>query len=113
VVLTRGTGIIKINGDEDFWKRWGIINDRMMAAQPFYLTKTCGVYDCHVAVQGGGLSGQAGAMRLAIARALYEANPSCSADLKQAMALYEDHRQRIPKTDAQPGAYARKSWSKR
>ena len=105
--------MFKVNGDEDFWKRWPIINDRMLAAQPFYLTGSCGIYDCFVGVKGGGPSGQAGAMRLAIARALFQANPSCSADLKKSMVLYEDVRKRIPKTDCQPAAYAKESWSKR
>lgn len=65
---------------------------RLVANQPFEVTGTAGKYDVIVNVNGGGLSGQAGAIRHAIARALVKADESLKADIKKAGFLTRDAR---------------------
>ena len=65
---------------------------RLVANQPFEVTGTMGKYDVIVNVHGGGLSGQAGAIRHGIARALVKADESLKAEIKQAGFLTRDAR---------------------
>ena len=65
---------------------------RLVANQPFEITNTMGKYDVVVNVHGGGLSGQAGAIRHAIARALVKADESLKAEIKKAGFLTRDAR---------------------
>ena len=65
---------------------------RMQIQQPLQLTETLGQYDVLATATGGGVSGQAGALRLGIARALVKANPSLRADLKKAGFLRRDRQ---------------------
>ena len=65
---------------------------RLVANQPFEITGTMGKYDVVVNVNGGGLSGQAGAIRHGIARALCKADESLKADIKKAGFLTRDAR---------------------
>ena len=65
---------------------------RLVANQPFEVTETLGKYDVVVNVHGGGLSGQAGAIRHGIARALVKADESLKADIKKAGFLTRDSR---------------------
>ena len=65
---------------------------RLVANQPFEITDTMGKYDVVVNVHGGGLSGQAGAIRHAIARALVKADESLKAEIKKAGFLTRDAR---------------------
>ena len=65
---------------------------RLVANQPFELTQTLGKYDVVVNVHGGGLSGQAGAIRHAIARALVKADESLKPEIKKAGFLTRDAR---------------------
>ena len=69
VYLKPGTGKMEINGHkpEDVLKR---MQSKMVVQQPFEATAMVGKFDCDVAVEGGGESGQTGAIRLGIARAL-------------------------------------------
>jgi small subunit ribosomal protein S9 len=92
VILRPGTGATWVNGRtiEEYFPRavW-----RTMAISPL---KTAGVedqYDLRVRVQGGGLSGQAGAVRHGIARALVDANPDLRVPLKREGFLSRDARQ--------------------
>ena len=62
--------VIKINGEEDVYHRWPLHYHRFEVLQPFLLTRTACKIDAYIAVRSGGLSGQAGAARLAIGRAL-------------------------------------------
>eukprot|EP00434_Breviolum_minutum_P018882 symbB.v1.2.016652.t3/scaffold1274.1/size127343/7 len=88
-VLVRGTGLFRVNGEQDMYHRWPQIYHRIDVCQPFKLTGTAGIYDVFVSVRGGGLSGQAGATRLAVSRALFQANPSCHDRLQRGFCLYE------------------------
>jgi small subunit ribosomal protein S9 len=83
VFLRQGKGGIKINSRslEDYFGRE---TARMIVLQPFDVTQTKGNYDIDVNVQGGGSSGQAGAIRHGITRALMEANPDFRTSLKKA-----------------------------
>lgn len=65
---------------------------RLVANQPFEVTNTMGKYDVIVNVHGGGLSGQAGAIRHGIARALVKADESLKAEIKKAGFLIRDAR---------------------
>ena len=65
---------------------------RMIIKQPFLLTNTLGKYDVNVNVQGGGVSGQAGAIKHGISKALLEVNQDFRAALKKAGFLTRDSR---------------------
>ena len=80
--------INKVNIEEYF--NLGVY--RLVANQPFEVTGTQGKYDVLVNVHGGGLSGQAGAIRHAIARALVKADESLKAEIKKAGFLTRDAR---------------------
>ncbi len=67
---------------------------RMVAAEPLRLTETEGQYDIVAKVTGGGVSGQAGALRLAIARALIDLDPELRPTLKRAGLLTRDAREK-------------------
>ena len=81
--LRNGTGNIVINGraiDEFFGRE----TSRMIVRQPLELTQTSEQFDVKVTVEGGGITGQAGAIRLGIARALVEYNDTLKSDLRKA-----------------------------
>lgn len=112
-VLVRGTGLFRVNGQQDMYHRWPQIYHRIDVCQPFKLTGTAGIYDVFVSVRGGGLSGQAGATRLAVARALFQANPNCHDRLQKGFCLLEDTRQKMSKMAGKPSAQASFVWGKR
>eukprot|EP00927_Polykrikos_kofoidii_P073950 TRINITY_DN69955_c0_g1_i1.p1 TRINITY_DN69955_c0_g1~~TRINITY_DN69955_c0_g1_i1.p1 ORF type:complete len:291 (-),score=42.05 TRINITY_DN69955_c0_g1_i1:111-983(-) len=112
-VLVRGCGNFKVNGETDMYEQWPLLYNRFEIMEPLKLTGTSGAYDVLVEVAGGGHSGKAGAVRLAIARALLEANPSCHDDLQRGYCLLEDTRQKMSKMPGKKGARASFTWSKR
>lgn len=112
-VIRRGTGLFRINGEQDMYARWPQIYNRMDVCQPFKLTGTAGQYDVFVEVRGGGLGGQAGATRLAVARALLQANPACHDRLQRGFCLLEDTRQKMSKQAGRAGARKGFPWTKR
>ena len=85
----------------------------MLIEQPLKLTDTLGKYDIYANVKGGGLSGQAGAVRLGIARALIKLDEECRPALKAAGLLRRDQRMKERKKPGQPGARKRFQFSKR
>mmetsp|Transcript_43507 Transcript_43507/g.59420 ORF Transcript_43507/g.59420 Transcript_43507/m.59420 type:complete len:108 (+) Transcript_43507:305-628(+) len=81
---------------------------------PFSLTKTAGQFDVWCTVKGGGLSGQAGAIRHGISRAVEKWNPyEFRSSLKRGGLLTRDPRQVEPKKAGQPKARKKKQWVKR
>ena len=86
---------------------------RMQIQKPLQLTETLGKYDVLATATGGGVSGQAGALRLGIARALVKANPDLRADLKKAGLLTRDPRIKERKKYGLAGARKRFQISKR
>ena len=110
--LKPGGGKIIVNDQpvEDYFK---IESSRTILAQPLVLTNTIGSYDVMVRVIGGGYSGQAGAIRHGIARALLLANPDLRRPLKKAGFIRRDARIKERKKYGQRGARARFQFSKR
>jgi small subunit ribosomal protein S9 len=92
VILRPGDGTTWINGRtiEEYFPR---ATHRTLATAPFRIAGLEGTYDLRVRVHGGGLSGQAGAVRHGIARALVEANPELRVPLKREGFLTRDARQ--------------------
>lgn len=91
VYLRSGKGTITING-RSFEEYIPSAAVRLDVLQPLELTETTNKFDILVNVFGGGLTGQAGAIRLAIARALMEVNPDYRATLKPAGLITRDPR---------------------
>jgi small subunit ribosomal protein S9 len=84
-----------------------------LANQPFELTDTMGKFDIRARCTGGGVSGQAGALRLGIARALEEYDNSVHTALRRSGLLTRDSRVVERKKYGQPGARKRFQFSKR
>ena len=91
VRLVPGTGVIKIN-KRDLEEYFGYETLKMIVRAPLVLTDTLGKFDVIVNVYGGGYTGQAGAIRHGIARALCEADASYRGALKKAGFLTRDPR---------------------
>jgi len=91
-----GTGTIIVNKRslEDFFPS-GV--QRMVATEPLRLTNSAETYDVHATLTGGGASGQAGALRMGIARALVELDPEQRPALKKAGLLTRDAREKESK----------------
>ena len=87
--------------------------DRMLVMEPLVLTELRDKFDIYVNVQGGGISGQAGAIRHGISRALVNQDPGLRDTLKKAGFLTRDSRMKERKKYGQPGARARFQYSKR
>ena len=112
IYLRPGTGKITINKQpiEDYFDRPVL---RMVLRQPLQLTETTETFDILVNVNGGGKSGQAGAVLHGISRALLEYNPDVRPTLKAAGFLTRDSRIKERKKYGQRGARARFQFSKR
>jgi small subunit ribosomal protein S9 len=93
VRLRPGTGKITVNGVQ-FEKYFPILTHQVIAKEPLRLTQTEEVYDVDATLNGGGVSGQAGAIRLGIARALVSLDPDQRGVLKKAMLLRRDAREK-------------------
>ena len=91
VWLSPGSGKIIVN-DKNMEEYFPLETLRIIVKQPLTLTETLGKYDVIAKVQGGGLSGQAGAVRHGIARALVLADPTLRPALKKAGFLTRDPR---------------------
>lgn len=110
--LSVGTGKITVNG-RAFENYFTVEQHRGAVLQPFVVTATTGKYDVAANVSGGGPSGQAGAVRHGIARALLTADPNFRPLLKADGLLTRDSRMRERKKYGQPGARKRFQFSKR
>ncbi|RJP26423.1 MAG: 30S ribosomal protein S9 [Candidatus Abyssobacteria bacterium SURF_5] len=112
VRLQRGAGNFTVNGAslDDYFRRETL---SMIIRQPLEVTQTVGQFDVFANVEGGGLSGQAGALRHGIARALLEYNPELRAALRKGGYLTRDPRMKERKKYGQKGARARFQFSKR
>ena len=91
VHLTKGKGTLTVN-KKNIDEYFGRDVAKMIIRQPLVLTKSENTYDIDIKVQGGGSFGQAGAIRLAISKALIELNPDLRAELKKAGYLTRDSR---------------------
>ena len=111
VRLVAGEGKIVING-RDIDNYFGYETLKMTVRQPLNLTKATG-YDVLVNVAGGGFTGQAGAIRHGISRALCKADPELRADLKKAGFLTRDPRMKERKKYGLKAARRAPQFSKR
>jgi len=112
VRLVSGTGKIKING-RDYDKYFSRDIHKIIIQQPLEVTSTRKVYDVFVNVAGGGETGQAGAIRLGIARALVAANEKLRPTLRQFGLLTRDPRAVERKKYGRPKARKKFQFSKR
>ena len=111
-LFENGTGSITINGrsiDEYF----GLETLKMVVRQPLNATNTLGKVDIVATVEGGGVSGQAGAIRHGVARALLSVNPEFRATLKAAGFLTRDPRMKERKKHGLKAARRAPQFSKR
>ena len=112
VFITPGTGNMTINGRsiDDYF---GLETLKVIVNQPIVLTGTQGQYDYKITVKGGGTTGQAGAIRHGISRALIEADADFRPVLKKAGFLTRDPRMKERKKYGLKGARRAPQFSKR
>ena len=110
--LEPGTGKITVNGRplDDYFK---VGTAKIIMLQPLSLTNTQEAYDIRVRVLGGGVTGQAGAIRHGITKALIQVEPDLRQVLKKAGFITRDARVKERKKYGQKGARARYQFSKR
>ena len=112
VRLSKGTGQIVVN-DRKFEDYFPTTDLRLIVEAPFKAIEGLGQYDVVALCEGGGVPGQAGALRHGIARALIQADENLRAVLKKAGFLTRDPRMKERKKPGQPGARRRFQFSKR
>ena len=112
VNLTPGAGKIRINKRpfEEYFVRE---TDRITILEPLKITNTLNKFDIEVKVTGGGTSGQAGALRMGLARALVQFDENAKSILKKALMLRRDSRMKERKKPGQKGARRKFQWVKR
>jgi small subunit ribosomal protein S9 len=112
VYLTPGTGKWEVNGRTlgDYFPRPSLVT---AIQQPFTVTDSVGAFDVKANLQGGGQSGQAGALRLAVARALVMSNEDHKKKLREFGLLTRDARAVERKKPGRPGARKKFQFSKR
>ena len=112
VRIHSGDGKITING-RDVTDYFPSDTDRMVLSEPLRLTETEAAYDIEATIDGGGTTGQAGALRLGIARGLIELDPELRVQLKQAGFLSRDARAKESKKYGLKKARKAPQYSKR
>ena len=112
VRLATGTGKIVVNG-RPFENYFPMESLRMVAAQPLTATGNADKFDAQIAVSGGGPTGQAGAVRHGLARALLIVDANLRTTLRAEGLLTRDSRMKERKKYGQPGARKRFQYSKR
>jgi small subunit ribosomal protein S9 len=110
--LTEGSGRITING-RTFEEYLPTVQLQNSTLQPFQVTNTVNKYDVKVVTKGGGIHGQVGAIRLAIARSLVQVDEAYRAQLREFGLLTRDSRMKERKKPGRPGARKRYQFSKR
>lgn len=112
VYIKQGSGQLRVNGRElnqffssDIWTH--------VAVEPLVFVGATDQFDADITVHGGGNSGQAGAIRMGLARALTEARPSLRSQLRKGGYLTRDSRRKERKKYGQKGARRRFQWTKR
>ena len=112
VRLREGTGTITVN-KRTFAEFFPSETHQMVVTEPLRLTTTAEAYDVDVTMHGGGTTGQAGALRLGIARALVELDPELRDTLKKAGFLTRDSREKESKKYGLKKARKAPQYSKR
>jgi small subunit ribosomal protein S9 len=112
VRIRPGEGKVTING-RDVAEYFPSKTHQMILSEPLRVTNTAEVYDVDATIDGGGTSGQAGALRMGIARALIELDPEQRASLKKAGFLTRDSREKESKKYGLKKARKAPQYSKR
>ena len=112
VRIVPGTGVITING-KNIDEYFGLETLKLIVNQPFTVTETMGKFDIICRVNGGGLSGQAGAIRHGVAKALLQADETYKPMLKRAGLLTRDPRMKERKKYGLKAARRAPQFSKR
>ncbi len=112
VHILPGSGSITVNG-RDFEEYFPTVALQNQILIPLALTNTRQSYDFNVNAHGGGITGQVGAVKLGISRALIAVNPELRGTLKKAGLLTRDSRAKERKKPGRPGARKRFQFSKR
>jgi small subunit ribosomal protein S9 len=112
VQLIPGRGLFKVNS-RPYEKYFLRETDRIIVKQPLEATNNAGKYDVVANISGGGLTGQAGALRLGISRALMAVDPALKDLLRKQGYLTRDPRAKERKKYGQKGARKRFQWTKR
>ncbi|MBO4482028.1 MAG: 30S ribosomal protein S9 [Bacteroidales bacterium] len=110
--MKKGSGQIMIN-NRDYKEYFPLATLQYVVVQPLQIAEVEGQYDIKVNLDGGGMAGQAEALRLAISRALVEINPEIRPVLKSKGLLRRDPRMVERKKPGQPKARKRFQFSKR
>ena len=112
VFLRVGKGDVTVNGRliDDYFTT---VNQRSLVREPMLAIESTDSFDLYITVKGGGLSGQAGAVRHGIAKALVDYDPELRGVLKEQGLLTRDARKKERKKFGQRGARARFQFSKR
>jgi len=112
VRIKRGSGKITVN-KKDIDEYFPLDRYKSIAQSPLKITSTLGNYDVMVNVRGGGLTGQAGAVCLGVARAMCKADTSLIENLRDNGLLTRDSRMKERKKYGRKGARKRFQWTKR
>ena len=112
VYLSEGKGQITVN-DKDYKEYFSVEQLHYIVEQPLNLLEVKDKYDVKVNLDGGGIKGQAEALRLGIARALVKIDPECKAKLRAEGFITRDPRSVERKKPGQPKARKRFQFSKR
>lgn len=107
-----GKGVIKVNG-KDFADYFPSLSLQNIILRPLEIAQAIHGYDIEVQARGGGINGQAGALRLALSRALVEQNEALRGPFRSEGLLTRDPRMKERKKAGQPGARKRFQFSKR
>ena len=112
VLITPGTGKMSVNGRgfEDYFPRE---TDRILILSPLKFTNLLSKFDIDITVNGGGLTGQAGAIKLALARSLVLFDQNNKPTLRKNVCLTRDSRMKERKKPGQKGARRKFQWVKR
>ncbi|MEI6032838.1 MAG: 30S ribosomal protein S9 [Verrucomicrobiae bacterium] len=110
--MQAGTGAIKVNG-RDFLDYFSSLSLQNQILRPLEIANSVHTYDVVVRASGGGINGQAGALRLALSRALLQVDEALRVPLKLEGLLTRDPRMKERKKPGQPGARKRFQFSKR
>jgi small subunit ribosomal protein S9 len=110
--LREGNGTFKING-KDFTDYFPSLSMQNTILRPLEIANAVHRFDLDAKTSGGGISGQAGALRLAISRALLRSDEALRGSLREEGLLTRDPRMKERKKSGQPGARKRFQFSKR
>ena len=110
--MSPGSGTIKVNG-KDFTDYFPSLSMQNTILRPLEIANAVHGFDIEVKASGGGINGQAGALRLALSRALLITNEELRGPLREENLLTRDPRMKERKKSGQPGARKRFQFSKR